>query len=271
MTGLTEDYLREVEATLRVEPARKQQILDELRGHLQEKVNDLKTAAPDRTYADIEHEVIHDLGSARDLALAYTAEGDAVLQNRAGDTVLRLTSAMGRGATTAARVVRESGGKALKVIAIGLGVCLLLAVALGAWVYVEYGPMILTAASEAEPVFEHSESCAMACENVYSQRFLVKPEATQVRFEVEIWGHRGDSSTRVAAGTVHITIIDANGTVRYDRALNATSGAMLDSRATWAATPGEWTADVRVEGFVGHLHARTWASSTPLAESAAWR
>ena len=261
MPGLIDNYLREVEASLRADPARKRHIVEELRAHLHEKVADLQRAHPERSREDVEREVLHDIGSARDLALGYEPEGTEVLRNRAGDTVLRLGQAVGRGAKAAGR----GAGKVLKVVAITLAVVLVVAMGVGAWAFYEFKPQLLAMANDASPVYSYSETCRGApCDgSIPTATFHVHDDARQVRFEMDLWPtYSSGGRTQIGGGGVSISVSDPNGGVAFERTLNMTNATRVHHDLTWAAVPGNWTIAVQYDQFVGevHLHARTWSA-----------
>lgn len=264
MTGLIEDYLREVEAGLRIEPPRRRQVVDELRSHLNEKVEDLRRREPHLPLADVERDVLRDMGSPRDLALAYEPDGLPVLVNRAGETVLRVGKAVGRGAAGAARAVGRGTGRLLKGVAIALGVLLLVALVAGAWAYYELKPYALAVAEDSRPLYAYTQTCYDAPCDVAgeTQAFYVKPEARHVRLLLDLGPlHQGRNHT--GSGNVSVTLADPSGLVLYERALVVSSPTDLYQELQWAATPGNWTMTVEATDFVGHLNVRTYASSGP--------
>lgn len=277
MTGLTENYLREVEHSLRADADRKRQIIDELRSHLQEKIDDIKRANPERSYEDIEREVLHDFGSPRDLALAYEPEGVAVLKNNAGDTVLRVGQAVGRGATyvatdlapRAARAAGRNAGRALKVIGITLAILLVTALGVAGWAYYEVKPYLGAIAEDGLPVYDYSESCSgTPCSGLLpAGSFYVKSEARQLRFELDIDPVHPSGAERgtphVGAGSVTVTVTDPTGVQAYNRTVLMTNGSSVRHDATWAALEGNWTVAIAFDGFQGDVRVEAYTWSAP--------
>lgn len=263
MTTLIDDYLREVETSLRTDTRRKRHIIDELRSHLADKVDDLQRAQPDRPRADLEREVLHEFGSARDLALGYEAEGTPVLRNEAGEIVLRLGKAVGRGAAAVGR----GTGRVLKWMAISLAALLVLAVGVGAWAFYEVKPYIPAIIESQEPVYRYHERCVdTPCSGAApGDVFYVRPEVKTVRFDLNLHATRSveDWETPLGNGTVHVSVSDPNGTLRFDRTFNVSSEGGLKQEMSWAATPGNWTVQYRFDGFQGTLDVATYAVAFP--------
>lgn len=261
MTTLIDDYLREVETTLRADATRRRLIVDELRSHLDEKVADEQAARPDVPRADIERDVLRGFGSARDLALGYEPEGAAVLYNKAGDTVLRLGQAVGRGAAAVGR----NTGRALKWVAVALAGLLVIALGVGAWAYTEVKPYIPAIIDQSQPSYEYYERCAAPCNGATApDTFYVHPDARSLRFDVQVHGvhpSRWEHDEHVGNGTVHVTVTDPNGTLLLDRAFAMTNEGSIRHEASWAAVPGNWTIAYRFDGFVGAVGVETYAMS----------
>ncbi|HUR68000.1 MAG TPA: hypothetical protein VM370_02050 [Candidatus Thermoplasmatota archaeon] len=262
---MIDEYLREVESSLRVDAARKRQIVDELRSHLTEKVDELQAAEPMRARADIEQMVLRDFGDPRDLALAYEPEGGAVLMNSAGEIVLRFGKAFGRGAVAAGR----GAGKALKWVAIGLAGLLIISVGVGAWAYHEVKPYIPSIIEQSEPAYQFSQSChETPCNGVVpTDAFYVHPEARKVRFDLEVWPVHDDDGNHVGNGTIRVTVTDNNGTLRFDRTFNGTDG-YFSEETSWAAGAGNWTLSYAYEGFRGSVSVQAYAISVPWGDDA---
>lgn len=266
MNEKIEEYLREVDASLRVAPARKAQIVDELRTHLVEKADDVHAADPSRPRAEVEQEVLREFGDARDLALAYDADGAAILTRGTNETVLRLGHAVGRGAAAVGR----GTGKALKWIAIALAALLVLSIGVGAWAYYEVKPHIPDLVASTAPVYEYHERCvATPCNGVRpADSFYVREGADTVRFEMGLAGVHppGDRDRHVGNGTIAIKVVDPAGAVRFDRVLEPTDEAALRHDMSWAALAGNWTIEVTFTEFVGDLDLEAWAVSLPFDE-----
>lgn len=255
MSRIIDNYLREVEASLRADRARKSQIIDELRSHLAEKVNDLQATDPARDRAEIERDVLREFGSPQELALAYEPEGTAVLRNQAGDIVLRVGKAAARGT-----------GKVLKGLAIALAFLLVLAVGVGAWAWYEIKPNIPAIVEQSQPLYEYYERCAdTPCNGeLPNDTFYVRPNVTTVRFDLRVSAVTDhlDNGTRdrVGNGTVHVTVRDANGTALLDRDFSLTEDAAAHHSIGWAAVPGNWTVSYRFDGFRGAVDAEAYVS-----------
>lgn len=258
MTRLIDDYLQRVGEGLRVDRPRKQQILDELRGHLEEKAREVQAAQPDLPREEVERRVLADFGNPHDLALAYEPEGVAVLTNAAGVVVLRLGEAVGRGA----RVVGRGTGRLLKGVAIALAFLLVLGIGLGIWAFYEVRPLALAIAEEAQPVYSYHESCPETPCNgsAGADVFYVKPEAARVRLDIDVgsaWHPRG-AERLPAQGNVTVTVTDPAGEVRLDRTFSLSNGTHASHEAVWAATAGNWTIAYRFEAFRGQVDLETY-------------
>ena len=262
MSALIEDYLREVQASLRVDATRKRQIADELRTHLTERVADELADDPSRPRDDVEREVLRDFGNPRDLALAYEPEGgEPVLLNQSGDIVLRL----GRASARAAKAVGRGTTKVLKVTAIVLAGLLVVALGVGAWAYYEIKPYIPTIVESQEPVYSYSEGCATACSGAYPpDTFSVREGAETVRFDLRVrYDHDWETDERVGAGNVTVRIADPSGALRFERTLSVDNETRFHHEASWASMPGNWTASYEFDGFVGHIELETYAYGFP--------
>lgn len=266
MTSIIEDYLRQVEASLRADPDRKRPILDELRGHILDKVDDLARADPLRPREDIERDVLHDFGSPRDLALGYEPEGH-LLRNQAGEIVLRFGEAVGRGTRLvvtdigprAAKAVGRGTGRVLKWFAIGVSALLVLAVALGIWAFYEVRPVVETLVEQSQPAYDYHESCpATPCNGALpGQVFYVSPDARQVRIEVDAY-HWGSDP---ANGTVRVMVTDPEGATRLDRVFTVTNQSHAGHEARWAPMAGNWTVAYEFADFRGTIRVQTYATS----------
>lgn len=263
--SIVEDYLREFESSLRVEPARRRQIVDELRSHVQEKVSDLARTS-DAARVDLERAVLADLGSPRDLALAYEPEGHAVLKNQAGEVVLRLGGAVGRGA----RAVGRGMGAFLKWAAVAMGILLVIAIGVGVWAFYEVRPVLQEMAAGASPIYDYGESCeGTPCNGqVPGDRFYVPENTTSLRFHLEAYGPWRDDAN--ATGTVRVVVQDPQGNVAYNRTLTLSEDSSSSATAQWAPTPGNWTVSYEFDAFRGRVEARAYASSDGSAAFAEW-
>lgn len=257
---LIDGYLREVEASLRVDAERKRQIVGELRSHLREKAADLKRRDMARSDEDVEREVLAELGDPRTLALAYEPEGVAVLKDQAGRTVHRFSEAVGRGA----KAVGRKAGKALKVVAIALAVMLALGLVVAGWAYYEFKPYLTALAEEGDPVYSYSERCAgTPCfGTTANDTFYVSEKAKNVWLQVELHGTRPDrGGEALSNGTVTLRIQDATGDVRLDRTFTMSNGSIVDHEVSWSAEAGNWTVLVELAGFQGWVSVDVHATS----------
>lgn len=263
MTNLIDDYLREVEASLRADADRKRPILDELRAHILEKVDDLARADPLRAREDIEREVLNDFGSARDLALGYEPEGH-LLRDETGEIILRFGQAVGRGTKKAARAVGRGTGVFLKWTAVALSVLLVLGIGLGVWAFYEVRPVVETLVEQSQPAYEYQESCpATPCNGeLPPQAFYVSPDAKQVRISLEAY-HWDDLP---ANGTARVVVTDPLGEVRLDRTFLVSTRTHVSQEARWAPAEGNWTVAYTFTEFRGSLHVRTYATGVAWAD-----
>jgi hypothetical protein len=263
MTRLIEDYLREVDASLRVDATRKRHILDELRSHLTEKTEELHSGSPERPVEDIEREVLREFGSARELALAYEPSGVVVLTNEAGDIVLRLGKAVGRGA----KAVGRSTGTILKWTAVALAVLLVTSLGVGAWAYYEVKPYIPSIIEQSEPSYQYYEKCAdTPCSGAPpADVFYVSTDARSVRFDVNVYSvHKtGDRDRHYGNGTLQVSVVDPTGVKLFDRTFNNSEGASAHQEMRWAAVEGNWTVAVAYDGFIGAVDVEAYAITFP--------
>ncbi|HLE96923.1 MAG TPA: hypothetical protein VI997_06080 [Candidatus Thermoplasmatota archaeon] len=258
MTDPIEDYLSEVGRTLRVDTERKNRILDELRAHLVEKVADERRAAPDEAPDATTRRVLADFGNPRELALAYGADGP-VLKNAAGEVVLRLGQAFGRGA----RAVGRASIPVIKWTGIAIGCVVVLALALGVWAWYEVVPVAEDRVREWSPypVFEHAEECASiaACSATpTTQSFYVHGDAKDVRMWVS-----GDHASSGTAGSVQLTVRDPGENTKYDRTFSATQGGHIRDEVVWDLREGEWTVTWKYTAFVGEFEVEIATTGLP--------
>lgn len=263
MTNLIEDYLREVEASLRADHDRRRPILDELRGHILDKVEDLAREDPLRPREDIERAVLNDFGSPRELALGYEPEGH-LLRNQAGEIVLRFGEAVGRGTRSAARAVGRGTGLFLKWTAIALSVLLVVAVGLGIWAFYEVRPVVETLVEQSQPAYDYYESCAgTPCSgDVPAQVFYVAPDAKQVRIDIAAY-HRAEGGGN---GTARVVVTDPEGAIRLDRTFVLGNETHSSHEARWAPSAGNWTVAYTYTEFRGTLRVQTYATSVTWAD-----
>lgn len=248
MANLIEDYLREVSATLRVAPDRKRQILDELRTHLREKLDDERSQDPDAPVGDVERRVLADFGSPRDLALAYEPEGQVVLKNSAGDIVLRVGRAVGRGT-----------GRVVKWTAITLAALLVIAIGVGIWAFYEVRPLVETMASQAMPVYDYEETCPQTPCNGANGRdiFFVGNNTKEVRLTVNVappWRDEGNGT-----GRVYVVLFDPAHARVFERNFTVTNESSGSREIRFASFPGNWTVEVEYFEFRGEVRVEAYA------------
>lgn len=257
MTGIIEDYLREVESSLRVDRARRQQIVDELRAHLHEQAADLRRQRPELPETDVAREVLASFGNPRDLALAYEPEGAAVLRNRAGEVVLRLGDAFGRGARAAAR----GTGVVLKWFAVAVSALLVLAVGLGVWAFYEVRPVVETLVEQSMPAYVYREECGgTPCSGALpGDRFYVAPDAKQVRLDVDV--HPPWDGSANGTGAVRVWVVDPAGATVYDRTFAVRPDGSASHEMRLAPVEGNWTIAYEYDGFRGVVQVEAYATS----------
>lgn len=262
MSQVIDDYLDEVAAHLRGQRSDKEQVLRELRSHLEEQLADLSAEDPHSHPDEIARHIVQDFGDPEDLALAYDVEGRPELQLvPSGETVLRLTHVVGRGAEVLGRGAQAVGrgtGTVLKWTAGILGVLLVLSILVGVWAFYEVRPYVedVVLRNTEQEVFSLDETCReTACTfERPSQRFHVAEGARELRFRVDLWAvHDGSSDQHVLEGQVEIHVRDPVGTTIFSRTFVLGEEGSLSQRATWDPAPGDWRVDVNATGFQGHL------------------
>jgi hypothetical protein len=254
MGSIIEDYLREVDATLQVDAARKRAIVDEMRAHLREKVDDLARDEPARPREDIERQVVGDFGNPRDLALAYGSDG-TVVNRTTGEVVLEVGRAVGRGT---GRVLRGAGrglGTFLKWAAVAVAILLVLSIGVGVWAFYELKPLVEKNAPV--PVLEFHETCREICNyTLDSLVFLVHDGTREVRFDLDV-RHAANST-----GVVTVRVANPNGTA-FEQAFPADGTRDADMHQTFAPLPGEWRVTVEFVGFTGRVALDAWTVGLP--------
>lgn len=263
---IIEDYLREIESRLQVDPERKQLIVSEIRSHLRDKVYELQAAEPSRAQEEVARQVIDDFGNPHDLALAYAPGGAPVLKSASsGEIVMRFGRAVGRGTKAF-----------LKGVAITLIVLLVVAAGVGAWAYYELKPTLEK--NLPYTVFESYESCYREnCTAPPAPRtFYVHPEAREVRLTLSLdrphavdgeltpayyWSEK--NVTLVAFGTAHVTVRDPTGATLYNRTFSPAGGDDVRETLKWAPLTGNWTIAVEFEDFRGDLEIDVSAIGLP--------
>ena len=254
MTRIIDDYLREVETHLQVGPSQRERILDELRGHLFEKVEDLRNREPALSTEDAERRAINDFGSPHELALSFDV-GGPTLETKAGKTVVRMGRAVGRGT-----------GRILKFIAISVAVLLVLSIGVGIWAFYEVRPYVedIIRRESSEELYAFHQHCASPCDGqTFTQSFYVPSGAHDVRAYVASWTPTGG----VANGSVDIRILDPDGNEQYNRSLPASEENY--ETLSWQTLPGTWQVRIGFEGFSGVIDLEVHAKGTE-QPAAAW-
>lgn len=248
MSKVIDEYLAEVGRSVRVEPARRRAIVAELRAHLVDKMRDEKRRFPARSDDEIARAVVADFGDPRELAVAYDGSGAALVQRvSTGEVVLRVGRAAGRGMKAVA-----------KWFAIVVACLLVLAIALGGWVYYEVKPIV--AENTPYPIYSTSKSCKISdCASLSeAQRFHVHENAREVRMSLKVDAEKG-------LGNVNIVVKDPAGRVKYDQsfASSGTSAQRTTEHLTWGPEPGEWSIAYRYMAFQGNVSVEIFAVGLP--------
>ena len=243
MNHIIEGYLSEVRAHLRTSAAEKDQIIRELRTHLEERVREARGAHPDRETEALTREVLERFGNPHELAIAYTPEGATELRLPSGETVLRVGKAVGRGT-----------GKVLKWVGVGTLALGLIVAGLGIWAFYEVRPYVegIIEQNVQEPVYRYTEHCRDApCQGqAVNQTFYVQPGARYVSFD--LWASVDDAVPE--GGSVAVQILDPDGTTRFSRTLALEPGGHLSEDARWAPVSGDWRVEITYADFQGRVH-----------------
>lgn len=270
MSPLLEDYLAKVDASLRVDPERKRLIVDELRAHLHDRIAD-ESAQSGEPHDAIVRRVLADMGSPTDLALAYDEEG-AVLRNVAGEVVIRLSRALGRGASyvathapPAARAVGRGASRLFKVLAVVAVVALVVVAGVAVWAYYEVRPHIPSIVESSTPAFSYAERCdGTPCHGTApGGRFHVGPDAQHVRLDVDVWASR----TTDAQGNVTILVSDPDGVERFNHTYSLDAQDRAHQEQRLAAAPGEWRVALVYDGFRGSVDVEVYAYTVAWLEA----
>lgn len=257
MSDIVENYLQRLHARLRGDAEQKTAIVNELRAHIEEKIADSWRERPELTREEVAREVLNDLGDADTLAVAYSPQG-MELRDRAGEVVVSVGRAVGRGAVAVGR----GAVPVVKWLAISLAAFIVLAVGVGIWAFYEVRPYVEDLVEKNAPYPLYSLSCAsQGCSaDPAGQAFFVHPDAREVRLDVSLWDDRDDRGN----GSVHVTLLEPDGMARFDRTFTAHDDGYSGEEVTFAAVPGDWT--VRVDfgpTFQGRLDVEVYAIGLP--------
>lgn len=248
MTRIIDDYLREVETHLQVGPSQRERILDELRGHLFEKVEDLRNREPGLTAEDAERRAVNDFGGPHELALSFDV-GGPTLETKTGRTVVRMGRAVGRGT-----------GRILKFIAVTVGVLLVLSIGVGIWAFYEVRPVIeeILARESTEDLYAFYKHCGgIVCDEApFTQSFFVPTTARELTAHIYVYQPRDVEPH----GTLSIRVLDAEGNEQYNRLL-AASDENHETLA-WQTLPGTWKVQLDFNGFLGVVDFEVRAKGT---------
>lgn len=246
MSGVIDDYLKAVERNLRLEDARKEHALRELRGHLQEKAADYAREDPTLPRHEAERRAVRDFGDASEVAAGYGADR-SVVQPTGREMALRAGRAFGRGTRTA-----------IKWTGISLAFLLVVSLVVGAWAYYEVKPIVEKNAPY--PVYGYDQRCtATTCSTApVQQRFDVYAGAREVRMDLGV-------TFEAPAGSVRITITDPNGKAVYDRTFTASiqGSSSTSEDARWAPHTGQWSVTYSYTGFQGTIHLDIYGIGLP--------
>jgi hypothetical protein len=241
MGKLTDDYLGQVERSLETDPSTRDQVIQELRGAMDEKLGALARERPEAPIEDLEKEILNDFGSPTDLALAYGPEG-VHLRRASGEIALKLGRAVGRGTK-----------QIIKWGAIVGAVALLLGIGLGIWAFYEAAPYVegIVERQVYREAYSVQEFCSPdACNGQRGpQSFALTDGARQVRLDVDI---DADHAGR-AGGSVEVLFLDPTGQTKYARTFNLTSDAFYREELRWEPVEGEYTVSIEYHDFVGEF------------------
>ncbi len=244
---MIDDYLQTVRRNLDLPMTRRDAIIDELRAHLDEAVQNEKAQDPGASDDDVQRRVLRDFGDPRQLAASYD-EGTSTVATPRGRVALEVTGSIAR-----------STGKVLKfgiLTILGIaGVVLVVAAFLVVFLADDIRDFAETHAPE--PVFDHERTCTSPCNGALdSQSFFIHNNAREVRFEFWI---SPDPDNEVAAqlASLHITVTDPSGDVRFDRTFTGTEGHQ-HSHITWSPEAGDWSIEYEYQNWEGSLDTEVW-------------
>ncbi len=222
-------YLQELRAALKRLPAdERAAVLDEVRSHLAEQVQELVAEGMDPGKAEVL--AAANFGDPKEIAAGYD-EGTGEL--RANDAVLRVAKAAAKGAGTAAVATGRVAGKALpslfKIMAAVVITCIVVsgAVAIVAVVMAdEWAPWISDTIEENAAIEVYRRD--MTNIGMRSDPFYVPADVQRLEISAFVW----DGPDCAA-----FTVTDPNGTVQFD------SGRLCendDVRTTLPPITGSW-------------------------------
>lgn len=235
MSDILEDYLRAVERSLRVPAREREQIIGELRAHVHDRAADLRASAPDISEADALRRALDAIGPPASLALAYNG-GVTEVRSARGETLLRISRAVGRGTA-----------KAIKWTAISIAFLLVLGSVVAYVAYQEAKPHI--AREYSRTVYREEKTCSTVggCDDVLATGSFDAPSDAHT-VKVRISGY-------VQWGTLSIEIVDDEGAKVFEKTFaRAASVSILDEQLTWRAADGPWKVTVTSTGYQGHVH-----------------
>ena len=247
MNGTVEDYLRRVESSLQTDRDTKRSIMDELRSHIADKVADMQRRSPERPRDAIVGDVLHGLGEPSEFALRFEGERPVLQRRGTGETVLRVTRAVGRGTK---RVIR---GLLFTIL-----VLMLLVAGVAAWAFQEVRPYVEGRLPLTLYEFERSCPLGSPCVENVTGSFHVQAGAARVQFSLSVHPPSGGGN-----GTLHLRVTDPGGLVKFDRVLSAAGRGHVHESLAWAPLEGDWTVELRLVAFVGYADVEARTSGFP--------
>lgn len=244
-----DDYLNEVKRHLAAPKADKSRILDELRSHLTDQVNDAVAAAGSKADADaITRQVLRDFGEPRELALSYEPER-TVIRDSKGEVALQVTRDVARGT-----------GRVLKFTILTLLGIAGFVVLVGAFLTVFLADDFRELAQDyaPEPVYMHDRQCSDPCNGVMDESsFFVHGNAREVRFDLSVMPWPDTLTDPGNLGTVRIQVTDPSGDVRFDRTFTGNEGQEA-SNIAWQPEQGDWSISYDYTLWRGAVDVEVW-------------
>lgn len=239
MTDIIDGYLEEVTRSLRARPSEREKIERELRSHLLHQLSEYREQDPEASDEEIQRQVVQEFGNPRDLALAYTDEG-AEIRDPAGETLLRIGRAVGRGTRTA-----------LKWMGIGALALLLIVGSLGVWAFYEARPVILDIVSNyvENEAFNYQERCGPSPCTVAppTQTFHVPEGVREVKLDIDLL----DTRRSELSGQAVVQLSDPNGEVVFQRVFDVDGRTQASVATELAPVAGNWTIEMELSEFTG--------------------
>ena len=230
MNDDVEDHLRKVGARLRLPETDKKQVLRELRAHIQEKIEDLRSAGRDQASAT--RTALADLGAPEELAVAYNGSRTQV-RDRRGEVAVDVVRAVGRGTA-----------KAIKWVAIAVAFLLVLGSVVAYVAFQEAKPTL--AREYRREVYAESTECGSigSCgSTLASDTFDAPADAHTLEFMF---------TGIVETGTLRIEVKDASGKVVLDKPYTRTTqDRPFSGEVQWNAQDGPWSLSVTSTAFAG--------------------